>query len=163
MTACKHDPLRCADIACRSSERCMYDDSPPWSPAMTEITPARMRELADRADSEADGCINGNIDIGPSLVIRLAAALRAAAEQVEERNAAIAQQAIKLAARDALLKRAGEVAERNRRLHDEALPKFNWGASALDANAIGLLNEVPNENRALAAEIAAALGDKTDV
>ena len=29
------------------------------------------------------------------------------------------------------------------RLFDEALPKFNWGASALDANAIRLLNEVP--------------------
>lgn len=27
------------------------------------------------------------------------------------------------------------------RVHDEALPKFNWGASALDANAIGLLNQ----------------------
>lgn len=27
----------------------------------------------------------------------------------------------------------------------EALPKFNWGASALDANAIKLLNEVPRE------------------
>ena len=30
-----------------------------------------------------------------------------------------------------------------RRLCDEALPKFNWGASALDANAIQLLNQVP--------------------
>ena len=29
------------------------------------------------------------------------------------------------------------------RLCKEALPKFNWGASALDANAIKLLNEVP--------------------
>lgn len=29
------------------------------------------------------------------------------------------------------------------RLFDEALPKFNWGASALDANAIWLLNEAP--------------------
>jgi len=29
------------------------------------------------------------------------------------------------------------------RLIEEALPKFNWGASALDANAIGLLNETP--------------------
>ena len=29
------------------------------------------------------------------------------------------------------------------RLFDEALPKFNWGASALDANAICLLNNVP--------------------
>lgn len=30
-----------------------------------------------------------------------------------------------------------------KRLFDEALPKFNWGASALDANAIRLLNDVP--------------------
>ena len=31
------------------------------------------------------------------------------------------------------------------RLIREALPKFNWGASALDANAIALLNEVPGQ------------------
>jgi hypothetical protein len=30
-----------------------------------------------------------------------------------------------------------------RRLFDEALPKFNWGASSLDANAIDLLNRAP--------------------
>lgn len=30
-----------------------------------------------------------------------------------------------------------------RRLFDEALPKFNWGASFLDANAIELLNRAP--------------------
>lgn len=41
-------------------------------------------------------------------------------------------------------------AERAMRLFDEALPKFNWGTSFLDANAIRLLNEVP-------AEVAAAL------
>lgn len=36
------------------------------------------------------------------------------------------------------------------RLHQEALPQFNWGESALDANAIHLLNEVPIAiNRAL--------------
>ena len=29
------------------------------------------------------------------------------------------------------------------RLFLEALPKFNWGASCLDANAIELLNTVP--------------------
>jgi hypothetical protein len=29
------------------------------------------------------------------------------------------------------------------RLFKEALPKFNWSASALDANAIQLLNETP--------------------
>lgn len=29
------------------------------------------------------------------------------------------------------------------RLFDEALPKFDWGASPLDANAIALLNEIP--------------------
>lgn len=31
------------------------------------------------------------------------------------------------------------------RLIKEAISKFNWGASALDANAIALLNEVPRE------------------
>lgn len=36
---------------------------------------------------------------------------------------------------------------RAHRLFNEALPKFNWGASALDANAITLLNEVPGEVR----------------
>ena len=34
---------------------------------------------------------------------------------------------------------------RAKRLFDEALPHFNWGASALDANAMALLNEVPGE------------------
>ena len=33
------------------------------------------------------------------------------------------------------------------RLHDQALPKVNLGASFLDANAIKLLNEVPIEVR----------------
>ncbi len=33
-------------------------------------------------------------------------------------------------------------------LFDKALPKFNWGASALDATAIKLLNEVPGQVRA---------------
>lgn len=31
------------------------------------------------------------------------------------------------------------------KLFKEALPKFDWGASALDANAIQLLNEVPQQ------------------
>jgi len=34
------------------------------------------------------------------------------------------------------------------RLFKEAHPKFNWGASFLDANAIKLLNEVPLRVRA---------------
>jgi len=33
-----------------------------------------------------------------------------------------------------------ETLEQVNRLYEEALPKFNWGASALDANAIDLLN-----------------------
>lgn len=42
--------------------------------------------------------------------------------------------------------------ERAERLCNEALPKFNWAKSALDANAIALLNEVPGEiSRALKA------------
>lgn len=45
-----------------------------------------------------------------------------------------------------------EALGRAKRLIDEVLPKFNWGASALDVNAIQLLNEVPGEvNQALAA------------
>jgi hypothetical protein len=40
-----------------------------------------------------------------------------------------------------------------KRLFDEALPKFDWGRSALDANAIKLLNEVPAlVNAALASQ-----------
>jgi len=45
------------------------------------------------------------------------------------------------AAFDALL----QAARATERLFREALPKFNWGASALDANAIALLNEVPSQ------------------
>jgi hypothetical protein len=45
-----------------------------------------------------------------------------------------------------------------KRLIDEALPKFNWGASALDAHAISLLNQAP---RAVNAAIAKAeAGDR---
>ncbi|WP_322037956.1 hypothetical protein [Burkholderia cenocepacia] len=36
-------------------------------------------------------------------------------------------------------------------MNDKALPKFNWGASFLDAQAIQLLNETPSTvKRALA-------------
>jgi hypothetical protein len=38
--------------------------------------------------------------------------------------------------------------ERAVKFFDEALPEFNYGASALDSNAIRLLNEVPGEVRA---------------
>lgn len=62
----------------------------------------------------------------------------------EEQRAVVAQKirpelekdAAKLAMFDELVV-ALEVAEK---IRTEALPKFNWGASALDANAIGLLN-----------------------
>lgn len=42
------------------------------------------------------------------------------------------------------------------RLCKEALPKFNWGASALDANAIEILNETP----ALIADALASLNQE---
>jgi hypothetical protein len=38
------------------------------------------------------------------------------------------------------------------RLFKEALPRFDWGRSALDANAIALLNEVPMAVRAALAK-----------
>lgn len=41
--------------------------------------------------------------------------------------------------------KAIEALKRCQRLFKEALPKFNWGASFLDSNAIQLLNEVPGE------------------
>lgn len=47
------------------------------------------------------------------------------------------------------LKRRDEVItsalQNTQRLFAEALPKFNWGASCLDANAIQLLNIVPSQ------------------
>jgi hypothetical protein len=44
---------------------------------------------------------------------------------------------------DAIIHIKQRALEEAARLHTEALPKFNWGASCLDANAIRLLNEVP--------------------
>ena len=43
----------------------------------------------------------------------------------------------------AQLAEAQDALQAAQRLFKEALPKFNWGASFLDANAIQLLNEVP--------------------
>ena len=43
------------------------------------------------------------------------------------------------------IRRQALVLERCARLFKEALPKSNYGASCLDANAIRLLNEVPGE------------------
>lgn len=43
-----------------------------------------------------------------------------------------------------------------KQLFDEALPKFNWGASALDPKAIGLLNEVPRAVQAAIAKVGGA-------
>lgn len=54
--------------------------------------------------------------------------------------------------RDKLMRTAANALERAQLLHTDALPKFNWGASGLDAYAIRLLNEVPGEvNEALMA------------
>ena len=43
----------------------------------------------------------------------------------------------------AQLAEAQDALQAAQRLFKEALPKFNWGASFLDANAIQVLNEVP--------------------
>ena len=42
---------------------------------------------------------------------------------------------------------AVEALEQSEQLHTEALPKFDWGKSALDANAITLLNGTPTKVR----------------
>lgn len=54
---------------------------------------------------------------------------------------------------EAALKEARSVLTRCKELFDKALPKFNWGASFLNATAIALLNEVP-------IEVARALAEK---
>jgi hypothetical protein len=46
---------------------------------------------------------------------------------------------------DQVIAQAIAALDRSVRLFREALPKFDWGKSCLDANAIGLLNEVPGE------------------
>ncbi len=45
-----------------------------------------------------------------------------------------------------------------RQLFDKALPKFNWGASALDAETIRILNEAPSVVRAAIDNAIAASG-----
>lgn len=45
------------------------------------------------------------------------------------------------------------VLRRVKQVFDEALPHFNWGASALPAEAIQLLNEVPSELKAMLGRI----------
>ena len=57
----------------------------------------------------------------------------------------------------AQLAEAQEALQAAQRLFKEALPKFNWAASFLDANAIQLLNEVPAK---VNAAIDAAKGEK---
>jgi hypothetical protein len=58
-------------------------------------------------------------------------------EEQREADAAFIVQAVN--AHDALV----EALRSADRLIKKVLPKFNWGESALDANAISLLNEVP--------------------
>lgn len=62
---------------------------------------------------------------------------------------------------DSLLAVAGGALVRARTLFDEALPKFDWGKSALDANAIRLLNEVPREVKTAIGDLKKYASDKT--
>ena len=59
----------------------------------------------------------------------------------------------------AQLAEAQDALQAAQRLFKEALPKFNWGASFLDANAIQLLNEVPAK---VNAAIEVTKGDSND-
>ena len=64
---------------------------------------------------------------------------------VSERS--VVEEAMRLHCQEAMRERIKllKTLERCRDLHEIALPKFNWGASFLDAEAIALLNEVPAE------------------
>lgn len=59
-------------------------------------------------------------------------------------------------AHDALV----EALKRSQELFEKALPKFNWGSSFLNAEAIKLLNDVPIE---VAKALAAASETRTEV
>ena len=59
----------------------------------------------------------------------------------------------------AQLAEAQDALQAAQRLFKEALPKFNWGASFLDANAIQVLNEVPAK---VNAAIRAAKGESVE-
>lgn len=55
--------------------------------------------------------------------------------------------------KDADIKQLIAAAQLTQRMCREALPKFNWGASALDANAIDLLNRAPGALDAALAKV----------
>jgi hypothetical protein len=65
---------------------------------------------------------------------------RTIAAQTAVHHVALAEENERLRAENAELLNALRLADR---LMKEGLPKFNWGASALDSNTITLLNEVP--------------------
>ena len=121
------------------------------------ITPARLRELADRNE------IYGGVETTWALSMETAAALRAAADQLvaeRETNGAVAlllQQArAAIAAREALLRRAreliGDSADEIEWLLDFARRQAEFEGNVEDGKT-GIQTA-----RALAAEIAAALG-----
>lgn len=69
-------------------------------------------------------CVREGSDKGPLVAVMLTKDVAFALAATQEMKAALA---------------------RAERLFKEALPKFDWGKSALDDNAIALLNEVPGE------------------
>jgi len=73
------------------------------------------------------------------------ATLRQLLKQAEALEAHAKQLQIESQARGREIERLRAVLARVEALIDVALPRFNWGASALDAEAIQLLNEVPIE------------------
>lgn len=99
--------------------------------------PDMSKKTVDRSDSawhltrSADGSIDGIQFAGghPAFVLR---------DGTPEQCEAVVRQLNAMATAVSALEDA-------RRLHEQALPKFNWGASVLDAPAITLLNEVPGK------------------
>lgn len=115
---------------------------------MTNLTNEQLAAELDRLASEAESTANANLHPSREAVNRgRVAAYRKSAALVRANTDP---------ALDALLAdntRLREVVEASQKLIDVALPCFNWGKSALSAEAITLLNEVPGK-------VAAALAHK---
>jgi hypothetical protein len=79
-----------------------------------------------------------NKPVGPFTVNEV---LRLSIEQMSGNGSS--RRARQMAEVERRVERLQAAAEQAMRLFNYALPKFNWGASALDAESIQLLNEVP--------------------
>ena len=127
----------------------MNDTTPEWMREISQFlvpdTARRIREAADTIDTLRAQLAEAQREL-------IAKEAERAGMELERNNAQrqhTMQCAINKTDSQRILELTAQLAEAQdalqaaQRLFEEALPKFNWGASFLDANAIQVLNEVP--------------------